>query len=213
MSVDIQVYSGGPCACNGYLVRCAHGYVAVDAPMGFAAWVSRKLPQGEPLTDLLITHQHFDHVQGVAELVQRFGCRVHACMPYSLALTLEEALSNMYGGRLSPEYEVPPFCVDNAFGSGCRSLNCAGTEWSVHHIPGHSTDGVAYGLPESEQLFCGDILFAGAVGRTDFPGGSMAALVRGIRSELLPLPHSTVVHSGHGPSTTMGEESLNNPYL
>lgn len=209
MSADIQVYTGGPCACNGYLVRCNEGYVAIDAPLGFAAWVAKKLPEGAVLTDLLITHQHFDHVQGVAELVEKYGCRVHACMPYSRELTLEELAARSWGGGL----EVEPFRVDDAYGTACRALTCAGRKWKVYHIPGHSPDGVTYELEGTEQLFCGDILFAGAVGRTDFPGGSMAALIRGIRDKLLSLPHTCVVHSGHGPSTTLGEEMLNNPYL
>ena len=209
MSADIQVYTGGPCACNGYLVRCKEGYVAIDAPLGFAAWVAKKLPEGAQLTDLLITHQHFDHVQGVAGLVAAYDCRVHACMPYSRALTLEDLAARSWGGGL----DVEPFRVDNAFGSACGTLNCGGSEWKVYHIPGHSPDGVTYELAGSEQLFCGDILFAGAVGRTDFPGGSMAALIRGIREKLLTLPHTYEINSGHGPSTTLGEETLNNPYL
>ncbi len=209
MSADIQVYTGGPCACNGYLVKCNEGYVAIDAPMGFAAWVAKKLPDGAQLSDVLLTHQHFDHVQGVAELVERYGCRVHACMPYSRELTLEELAARSWGGGM----DVPPYRVDDAFGPACTTLNCAGSKWKVYHIPGHSPDGVTYELEESEELFCGDILFAGAVGRTDFPGGSMASLIRGIREKLLILPHTCVVHSGHGPDTSLEEEMLNNPYL
>lgn len=209
MSADIQVYTGGPCMCNGYLVKCADSYVAVDAPLGFADWVAKKLPVGATLSDLLITHQHFDHVQGVAALVAATGCRVHACMNYSRELTLEDLAARSWGGGL----DVAPFRVDDVFGPACYHAEWGGSRWNIHHIPGHSPDGVAYELSDTEDLFCGDILFEGAVGRTDFPGGSMAALIRGIRDKLLPLPHTTTVHSGHGPATTIGEETLNNPYL
>ena len=209
MSADIQVYTGGPCMCNGYLVKCGTGYVAVDAPLGFATWVAKKLPEGAQVTDLLITHQHFDHVQGVAAMVEKYDCRVHACMPYSRELTLEELAARSWGGGM----DVPPFRVDNAFGPTCAALNCGGSEWKVYYIPGHSPDGVAYELGDTEQIFCGDILFSGAVGRTDFPGGSMASLIRGIREKLLVRPHTCVVHSGHGPDTSLEEEMLNNPYL
>lgn len=209
MSADIQVYTGGPCACNGYLVKCGDNYVAIDAPLGFDRWVANKLPEGATVSDLLITHQHFDHVQGVAALVAATGCRVHACMPYSRDLTLEELAARSWGGGM----DVEPFKVDNAFGPTCTRLTCSDSQWKVYHIPGHSPDGVAYELEGTEQLFCGDILFAGAVGRTDFPGGSMASLIRGIREKLLSLPHTTTVHSGHGPSTSIEEEILNNPYL
>ncbi len=207
MSTDIQVYTGGSCACNGYLVKAPNGYVAIDAPEGMAAWVAKKLPSGARVTDLLITHQHFDHVQGAAELAAATGCNIHACMPYSTALTLEDSVGRLWGER------VPPFRVDDAFGTACTQAEWGGLRWSIHHIPGHSPDGVAYELQEEECIFCGDILFAGAVGRTDFPGGSMSSLVRGIREKLLTRPHTTAVYSGHGPSTTLGEETLNNPYL
>ena len=209
MSADIQVYIGGPCMCNGYLVKCSEGYVAIDAPLGFADWVRKKLPEQAPLTDLLITHQHFDHVQGVAALVAATGCRVHACMPYSRALTLELLAARSWDGGL----DVEPFRVDDAFGPACRSAEWGGDKWRISHIPGHSSDGVAYELERAESIFCGDILFSGAVGRTDFPGGSMSSLIRGIREKLLTRPHNCTVYSGHGPSTSLGEEILNNPYL
>lgn len=195
--------------CNGYLVRCPQGYVAIDAPLGFAAWVKKTLPEDACVTDLLITHQHFDHVQGAAELAAQYGCRISACMPYSTALTLEELARQSWGGG----FDVEPFTVDNVLGSHDSTGDWGGLKWAAHFIPGHSTDGMAFELPEEEELFCGDILFAGAVGRTDFPGGSMAQLVRGIREKLLPRPHTTAVHSGHGPDTSIEEEILNNPYL
>ena len=209
MSADIQVYTGGPCACNGYLVKGPQGYVAIDAPAGFAAWVKKKLPEGSTVTDLLITHQHFDHVQGAAELAANTGCKIHACMPYSTALTLEDLARNAWGGG----YDVEPYSVDNAFGSACTGATWGGLNWRIHHIPGHSPDGTAYELLGHGSVFCGDILFAGAIGRTDFPGGSLSKLVNGIREKLLSLPHTTCIYSGHGPATSIEEEVLNNPYL
>lgn len=203
------VYTGGPCMCNGYLLQTPTGYVAVDAPLGFTAWIKKQIPADAVVTDLLITHQHFDHVQDAAALAATYDCRIHACMPYSTALTLEDLARNSWGGG----FDVEPFRVDDAFGPACMQADWGGLSWRIHHIPGHSPDGIAYELPEHECLFCGDILFAGSVGRTDFPGGSMSALVTGIRNKLLPLPHTTVVHSGHGPDTSLGEETLNNPYL
>lgn len=209
MSIEIQVYTGGPCMCNGYLVRGENGYIAIDAPQGFSAWARKALPAGSVITDLLITHQHFDHVQDAAALAEQWGCRIHACMPYSTALTLEDLARSSWGGG----FDVPPFRVDNTFGPHCRQADWGGLSWSIHHIPGHSPDGVAYELPDEEHLFCGDILFSGSIGRTDFPGGSMAQLVRGIREKLLNRPHTTIIHSGHGPDTSIEEETLNNPYL
>lgn len=202
----IQTYTGRSMGCNAYLIEGPEGFVLVDAPDGAAAWVARQLPAGVRLNHLLITHQHFDHVEDAAALQERFGCTVHAHSAYSPALTLEE-LGGAWG--LPP---VPAFRVDDAFGSSKSRADWGGLSWEIYHIPGHAPDGVAYLLPEENRVFVGDILFAGSVGRTDFPGGSMSQLVRGIRTHLLTLDPHTEVFCGHGPTTTIGEELLNNPY-
>ena len=204
----IKKYTGGPVACNAFLVECASGCVLVDAPQGVAEWVARTLPEGKPLSHLIITHQHFDHVQGVAAVQQRYPeCVVHAHSAYSPALTLEEAAA---GWGIPP---VEPYRVDDVFGSSCASADWAGDAWQLIYVPGHSADGMAYLHVDSGCLFVGDILFAGSVGRTDFPGGNMVQLVRGIRTHLTVLDPHTEVFSGHGPSTSIGEELLNNPYI
>ncbi len=207
MAVSIQKYTGGPVACNAYLVQGKAGYIAVDAPLGFADWACAHLPESAQLCALILTHQHFDHVQDAARLQQLTGCRICAHSPYSPNLTLAEA-ARAWG--ITPP---APFKVDEILGSTCRSATWGGLDWQLYPIPGHAPDGMAYGLETAACLFVGDILFAGSIGRTDFPGGSHAALVRGIREHLLPLPPATQVHSGHGPSTSIQEELLNNPYL
>lgn len=207
VSRKIQVYTGGSVGCNGYLIEAADGYVAVDAPLGMARWAARQLPTGSRLAHLLLTHQHFDHVEGAAELKRQTGCTIHAIAPYSKQLTLEEA-AGAWG--LPP---VEPYVVDEVLGTAPRQADWGGLEWKIFPIAGHATDGAAYYLPGDDELFVGDILFAGSVGRTDFPGGSMSQLVRGIQEHLLPLPPQTRVNSGHGPSSSIGEEQLNNPYI
>lgn len=204
---SVKTYTGGPVGCNGYLVQGPEGYVAVDAPLGMARWVASQLPEGAKLTHLLLTHQHFDHVDDVAAVKERFGCRVVAMQAYSRALTLEDSVGNW---GLPP---VPPYVVDEVLGGSRFDATWGGLVWEAYAIPGHSPDGAAYGLKEQECVFVGDILFAGSVGRTDFPGGSMSTLVRGIREKLLNLSPHTEVYSGHGPSTSIGEEMLNNPYI
>ncbi len=203
----IKVYTGGSVGCNGYLIEAGNDYIAIDAPMGMADWVLRTMPEGARLTDLLLTHQHFDHVEGAAELKQRTGCRIHAVAAYSKTLTLEQAAASW---GLPP---VAPYIVDDVLGTAPRKAEWGGLQWQVFPIAGHAPDGAAYYLAADDELFVGDILFAGSVGRTDFPGGSMSALVRGIREHLMPLPPHTTVNSGHGPATTIGEEQLNNPYI
>ncbi len=207
MAVDIQKYTGGPVACNAYLIRGEAGYVAVDAPLGFANWVTQHLPEGATLTELVLTHQHFDHVQDAARLQELTGCRLCAHSAYSPELTLEAAARSW--GITPPA----PFRVDDTLGDKRGEANWGGLNWQLYAIPGHAPDGMVYGLKNEGCLFAGDILFAGSIGRTDFPGGSHATLVRGIQDKLLILPPTTIVHSGHGPSTSIQEELLNNPYL
>lgn len=207
MGINLQTYTGGPVACNAYLIEGKDGYLAIDAPLGFTSWVQQHLPSGAKLIHLLITHQHFDHVQDAALLRQQTGCQIHAYAPYSDTLTLERE-SRSWGYQLG----IPPFLVDDAFGN--RSMaNWGGLNWRLCHIPGHATDGMAYILPEEKMMFVGDILFAGSIGRTDFPGGSASRLVQGIRQQLMAEDPGSVIYCGHGPSTTLEEEMLNNPYL
>jgi glyoxylase-like metal-dependent hydrolase (beta-lactamase superfamily II) len=81
----------------------------------------------------------------------------------------------------------------------------------VRHAPGHTRGSVVFGV--DDQLWSGDVLFAGSIGRVDLPGGSMADLTRSLREVILPLSDETVVHPGHGPSTTIARERATNPYL
>lgn len=208
MGMELKVYTGGELMCNGYLLIGEGGEcVAVDAPAGFAAWVGRQLPAGARLSHLLITHQHFDHIQDAAALQQLTACQVHACMPYDESLTL--ARQAVSWGMAPPE----AFRVDAAVGQHDATADWAGLHWQVHYIPGHSVDSLVYALPSEGVIFAGDVLFEGSIGRSDLPGGSLNQLVRGIRSKLMPYPPATRVYPGHGPATSVGEEELNNPFI
>lgn len=207
VSLALRTYTGGPLACNGYLLQGADGsFVAVDAPLGMAEWVQRVLPAGAKLGHLLLTHQHFDHVQGAAALQALTGCTIHAPFAMSDELTLA-SVALQWGLPPIESYEV------DTFGTAQTSADWGALRWQLYFIPGHSRDGMAYGLADEELLFTGDILFSGAVGRSDFPGGNARALVNGIREQLLPLPDTTRVCCGHGAPTTIGEEKLQNPYI
>ena len=208
LRMPMQKYTGGELMCNGYLLPGKNGeYVAVDAPAGFAEWVQNHLPAGARLGHLLLTHQHFDHIADAAALQAATGCTVHACMPYTPALTLGEHAQQW--GIPQP----PPFRVDDTLGTRDASATWAGRSGRALHVPGHSADSMVYALPEQELLFAGDVLFVGSIGRTDLPGGSQAQLTQGIRHKLLTLPPATAVHPGHGPATAVQEEAINNPFL
>lgn len=201
--MKITSYTGGFVQTNGYLIETPDGNLLIDAPEGIAEWVSQR---GVRVDDVLLTHQHYDHVTDATAL-KSLGARLHALQDYSPELTLESAARG-WGLPIA----VKPYQVD-CFFDLTRSLQLAGMEISLAHIPGHSLDSVTFHLLGHGLVFSGDTLFAGSVGRTDLPGGSTDQLLSGIARHLMTLPHDTRVFPGHGPATTIGDELMENPYL
>jgi hydroxyacylglutathione hydrolase len=203
--MKLSYYTGGIAATNGWIWETEAGTIVVDAPHGMEEWlVQHKI---EPAA-LLITHQHFDHIQSAQQIQERWGCPVYSWQPYSRALTLEELLERTG----NPLYLVPPFTVDHVL-EGQALLRIGELALQLFHIPGHSTDSVCFYSEQEGLLFGGDVLFASGLGRVDFPGGSMALLLQGIRQHLSPLPALTRVLPGHGEEAQLGYELSTNPYL
>jgi hydroxyacylglutathione hydrolase len=123
-------------------------------------------------------------------------------------LTLEFLMGFVSGTR----FEVEAFTVDEVL-EGRGEIEVGGVVWKLAHVPGHSLDSVTFYCADEKLLMGGDVLFAGSIGRTDFPGGSLKTLLQGIQTHLLALPDGTRVLPGHGPETTIGEERESNPYL
>jgi hydroxyacylglutathione hydrolase len=201
--MKITPFTGGFVQTNGYLVETPDGNFLIDAPEGIADWITEK---GVRVDDVLLTHQHYDHVMDAAAL-QRAGARLHAFAPYSTELTLE-APARAWGMPIA----VVPYQVDSLLEMD-KPLRLAGMDIQLAHVPGHATDAVTFHLADAGVLFSGDTLFAGSIGRTDLPGGSTEQLLDGIARHLITLPPETRVLSGHGPATTIGREASGNPYL
>ena len=152
-----------------------------------------------------LTHAHLDHVMGIPRLL--------AEMP--LPIYLHPADRRLYDGvptqgaafdiRAEP---LPP--PDRAWAHG-DVARVGGLEFAVRHTPGHSPGSVTFA--GHGVALSGDVLFAGSIGRTDLPGGDFDTLISSIERELLSLPDETIVHSGHGPDTTVGHERRTNPFL
>lgn len=201
--MKITPFTGGFVQTNGYLVETPYGNFLVDAPLGISEWAASK---GVRVDDVLLTHQHYDHVEDAAAL-REAGARLHAFAPYSTELTLESAARG-WGLPI----KVNPYQIDSILDLS-KPLSIAGLEISVAHVPGHATDGVVFHVADAGVVFSGDTIFAGSIGRTDLPGGNTKQLLDGIDRHLLTLPDDTRVLSGHGPATTIGREKRSNPYL
>ena len=171
--------------------------------------VSRFLEEkGLTLKYVLLTHAHIDHTFGVEALREKYGVPV-------LAHKGDVPLAQMLGQQ-AKMFRLP---IDmgameiDKFVDAQSMLNLGNERIEVIETPGHSPGGVCYYVPASGFVLTGDTLFAGSIGRTDLPGGSMYQLVDSIRRRLMLLPAATVVYAGHGPSTTIGREASENPYL
>lgn len=198
-------FTGGIAQTNGWLVSDGPRSLVVDAPAGMARWLES---QNATPSALLLTHQHFDHVQDAAAIIHRHACPLIAFAPHSKDLTLER----LYGVISGSDFAVPPYEVTQLVTGGDR-LSLLDLEWQVLHVPGHSPDSICFFVPAAHCLFGGDVLFRDGVGRTDFPGGSWETLLKGLQEKILALPDDTAVHPGHGPSTSVGRERLSNPFL
>jgi hydroxyacylglutathione hydrolase len=164
---------------------------------------------------VLLTHGHIDHTFSVAPVCGARGITAYI-HPGDRALLADPAkgmsgdLRGMLGDALP--YAEPDDVAELPDGG---TIEIAGLEVTVEHAPGHTRGSVLFRLPDGEAGLClsGDVLFAGSIGRTDLPGGSMPQMLASLRDKILPLPDETTVLPGHGPATTIGQERATNPYL
>jgi glyoxylase-like metal-dependent hydrolase (beta-lactamase superfamily II) len=156
------------------------------------------------------THGHSDHIAGNATLKKRWP---HC--PVVIGTEDAPKLTDPWQ-NLSANFGVPIVspAADVTVNDG-DSYEAAGFEWQIRTIPGHTVGHVVF-LWEGQEppiVFVGDVIFAGSIGRTDFPDGNHRDLILGIRSKLFSLPDDTILLPGHGPATTVGEEKRSNPYV
>jgi hydroxyacylglutathione hydrolase len=206
MALAVDRYELGPVGTNCYVVRAERGApeaVVVD-PGGDVAQLRLDLAgSGARCAAILITHGHYDHLGGVADLAEGTGAPVY--MAEDERSLLEEP--NQF---TPPGYRIRPYTPDVLL-AGDETLELAGMGFETLRVPGHSPAHLAYYAEGC--LFSGDVLFAGSVGRTDLPGGDWDTLVESIRMLVERFPPETVVYSGHGPTTTLGAERERNPFL
>jgi hydroxyacylglutathione hydrolase len=155
----------------------------------------------------MLTHAHVDHVMGCAWIHERYGLRPWVHEADHEMLKNAPAMARLFGVHCTP----PPEPEGKLLPGEPLLLGSAAID--VLFVPGHAPGHVAFHYPSGNWIIGGDVLFQGSVGRTDLPGGNMDTLLASIRSTLWPLPDVTTVHCGHGPSTTIGREKRQNPFL
>ena len=203
---------------NCYVVAPAAGEqcVVIDPGIGVTGRLDEVIAEHRlhPIA-VLLTHGHFDHTFSVLPVCQARdvpafihpGDRPQLSDPWSwVGMPKGTPLfGNLTFAEPDDVRELTP----------SDTVTLAGLDFSVTHAPGHSIGSVVFGLTGREEsvVFSGDVLFAGSIGRTDLPGGSMAEMEKSLREVILPLDDETVVRPGHGPQTTIARERRTNPFL
>ncbi|NJB68926.1 glyoxylase-like metal-dependent hydrolase (beta-lactamase superfamily II) [Desulfobaculum xiamenense] len=201
----IRTFELGPLMTNGYLLSEGGRALFVD-PGGEPDEVLAVLKaEGLVLERVLVTHLHFDHIYGVAALSAATGASVCASADDAYLLETEVGRGGAMGFPRVDDFAFEPLTEGETEFIGQRC--------NVLATPGHTRGSLTFHFPEAGAAFVGDLIFSRAVGRTDFPGGSMPTLVRSVERRIFTLPPETVLYSGHGPATTVGDEMVHNPFF
>lgn len=164
--------------------------------------------RGLTLSQIWLTHGHIDHAGGTAELAAQLNLPIigpHQADQFWIDALPEQG--RMFGFPRCESFKPTRYLAD---GDKVRVGNC---ELQVRHCPGHTPGHVVFHSPETKRAFVGDVLFAGSIGRTDFPQGDYDTLIKSIVTRLWPMGDETVFIPGHGPESTFGQERKTNPFV
>jgi hydroxyacylglutathione hydrolase len=209
----IETAAVGPFFKNGFVVGCEETKEAVLIDPGdeVATLLAAAERRALSIRHILLTHAHVDHVTGVAAAKRALGVPVHLHRDDQFLYDRAVESGAMFGLQVEPQ---PP--IDRYYTPG-DVIIFGRYEVRPHHTPGHCPGGVCLQIGRNgdtgKELFVGDTLFAGSIGRTDLPGGDFNLLIASIRDVLFAFGDDAIVHPGHGPDTTIGHERRTNPFL
>lgn len=208
----LEVRAVAPFYKNGFVVGCerTREAVVIDPGDDVDLLLGAIRDLDVEVTRILLTHAHFDHVTGVAAMKAAFDVPIHLHKDDLFLYDAAAAQGEMFGFTVR---QPPPVDVFYDF----TPISFGDYVVHQHHTPGHCPGGVCLQIGKAgtpgRDLFVGDTLFAGSIGRTDLPGGDYETLMRSITTVLFPLGDDAVVHPGHGPDTTIGRERSANPFV
>lgn len=211
--MTVKTFTFGPFQENTYLVFDeTKEAVIIDAGCLFDAekrMLIRYIDDNQLILKRIInTHLHLDHQFGNKFLSETFKILPEACIEDEFLLKNIADQAKIFGLTINDSaQQLGAYIINN------QKIRFGNSEFIALHVPGHSPGSMAFFAEKEAILFAGDVLFRGSIGRTDLPKGDYATLIRSISDTLLTLPDDTLVYSGHGPTTTIGFERANNPYL
>ena len=208
--MKIHTFTCGPFGTHTYLVadEASGEAMVVDAPPDSAKVLADAVRKDKLTVRYIVnTHGHWDHMAHNAELKRLTGAAL-LCHADDETLLREPDQMRVYGMM----DECAPISADRNLAHG-ETLTVGALTFRVAHCPGHTPGLIVLYEPKEKVCLCGDLIFAGSVGRSDFPGGSWEALAKSIRENILTLPDDTRLLCGHGPTTTVGRERAGNPFM
>jgi len=208
--MEVSIHPVTPFQQNSSLLVCeeTHKGAIVDPGGEVDRLIAHAKERCDEVEKILLTHAHIDHAGGTAELARRLDVPIEGPQPEEqFWIDLLPGQAREFG---FPEAEA--FTPDRWFEDEDRVL-VGETELLVRHCPGHTPGHVVFFQPEAKIVIVGDVLFAGSIGRTDFPRGDYDTLIRSIQERLLPMGDDVTFVPGHGPTSTLGEERRTNPFL